>query len=396
MRFLVLTFVTTLLVSCCGCGSKYGGHDKIKKVEGQIQTVFPGKNVVFSDVTKNAIDKAVYIRDLFPVQEIVMLEVTEESVIGEITDVAYINGNWFVFDFLQNQVLKFDFNGTFLAKIGKQGGGPGEYRKLATMEHCFGNNLAVLDGGQGKIIVYNEYGDHVKTFNGMADGERYIPNYSFIWEDESSLYLSCFASFNDRAPWHVILDPSTAKGSVVGGFGERFIPAVRARYNKVFSSFRKIDGYIWVGSPFKSTLEIYSKNGHFIGPLGEIPPDGITEDDFDGVDLTDRVRRRLPFKGKKSNVWIFPPVGNLVVVCMTGSWFDLYDVKGNIIKTGLRNKKLTPILESFDNIAVSMLRVHDNMELYAEDDLLMLLEKGWDPEKNSDDNPYLRLGAMPQ
>lgn len=63
--------------------------------------------------------------------EIVSLEVTDESLIGEITKMKVTDSDIWVKHYKDNHVLRFSRSGKFLNKVGKVGQGPEEYIRMA-------------------------------------------------------------------------------------------------------------------------------------------------------------------------------------------------------------------------------------------------------------------------
>jgi hypothetical protein len=89
------------------------------------------------------------------------LETTEQSLIGRLLmKIKKINNKYYVsFDF--KELLEFDENGKFIKKIGRIGGGPGEYVELDDFD-VFENGNIIIEGVQ-KLIFYDKDGKYQHT-----------------------------------------------------------------------------------------------------------------------------------------------------------------------------------------------------------------------------------------
>jgi len=119
----------------------------------------------------------------------IALETTEDCLIGSIEKVLFHDGYYYILDRNMSQMIyKFNKEGEFIQKIGKQGNGPGEY--TMPMDFCIGhnNNIVILDNGY-YITKFTSEGKHIaqqqlKDF--AANGIERIQNgYAFIGGGES-------------------------------------------------------------------------------------------------------------------------------------------------------------------------------------------------------------------
>lgn len=62
--------------------------------------------------------------------EFIVLETTDECLVGSVSHITREAGNWFLVSKRKN-LYKFDRNGKFLCSIGGQGNGPGEHQEWA-------------------------------------------------------------------------------------------------------------------------------------------------------------------------------------------------------------------------------------------------------------------------
>ena len=86
------------------------------------------KGIKTVNIDKNNV---VSIYDIFSKMEIIPLEMTEESALGyPLRKILVNDGNYYVLDYTQNTIFKFDSCGKYLDKINKLGSAPEEYTLL--------------------------------------------------------------------------------------------------------------------------------------------------------------------------------------------------------------------------------------------------------------------------
>lgn len=94
------------------------------------------------------------------------LEITENSLIGEIKDIQFIENKIFVLNSVlgNNEILVFDQTGRYLNTVGSKGNGPHEY--LSINSFCinnFKNYIVVFDALKQKVIKYNYSGEFLAS-----------------------------------------------------------------------------------------------------------------------------------------------------------------------------------------------------------------------------------------
>lgn len=83
----------------------------------------------------------------------------EDVIFGVIRDIAVdAKGNVYLLDVQLNQVHVFDRDGKFVRDIGREGEGPGEFRRPSSLFLMPDGNIAVVQGMPGKIIVLTPEG----------------------------------------------------------------------------------------------------------------------------------------------------------------------------------------------------------------------------------------------
>lgn len=92
--------------------------------------------------------------------EFIVLETTDECLIGSVSHITREAGNWFLVSKRKN-LYKFDRNGKFLCSIGGQGNGPGEYQAINVFGIADGK-VYIVSGNQNKICVYSTDGEWIE------------------------------------------------------------------------------------------------------------------------------------------------------------------------------------------------------------------------------------------
>ena len=85
-----------------------------------------GQEGVVLDLTETGTDTLGFC-DVFDVVGVVPLETTDECLLGYVSKVEVVDGNYYVLDGQRKAVFVFDGQGTFLRRIGIVGHGHGEY-----------------------------------------------------------------------------------------------------------------------------------------------------------------------------------------------------------------------------------------------------------------------------
>ena len=348
---------------------------------------FPREKINLTPHQEKAAAHAEQINDLVPFEDIVLLEVTDESVIGEIGDLVLLEDSWFVLDRIEETVVQFDKTGSFIRQIGRKGQGPGEYGAAHRVERCFDNNLAIFDSIQGKIHVYSPDGAHILST--PSPGKTMIAFSSFIWDEKNALFLGDFSSQVATAPWHAkIAYPDFDLGEAVG-FGSRppLLRWLKLKFD--YGIFKKQDGIIWSGSPYESQIEFYNEQGQHLGTTAKGRGNRLQLEDFARGKVKDRSEvYRLFGKARNCDINF---AGDLVFVDL-GSAYDIYDRNGNLLKGSVRSK-MPPFLDGFGQFLACAYST-DGDPKYIKPEIRVALEaKGWRAEQK-DHNPMIWVGRL--
>jgi hypothetical protein len=94
--------------------------------------------------------------DIFELVKFVPLETIPET-ITKVSTTIVTRDNIYMFSNAQGCILKFDGEGKFIGKIGKQGRGPGEYLSIfnLTLFRFYKSDIYLFDGMGSKIIKYS-------------------------------------------------------------------------------------------------------------------------------------------------------------------------------------------------------------------------------------------------
>ena len=92
--------------------------------------------------------------------ELIPLETNDENMIGEITRLIFYDDKYYVraTNGMQNgQLFVFDKTGNYLRKIGKKGGGPGEYLEFKDFTITHDGKIVLAD--YQRLLTYDSKGE---------------------------------------------------------------------------------------------------------------------------------------------------------------------------------------------------------------------------------------------
>jgi len=165
----------------------------------------------------------------------VQLETSDDCLLGNITDIQYFNGIYYISD-KSNTIYKFDSTGYFISRLFKFGKGPGEYVGIQAFAVDSIGNIHIMDMNKRKILEYNsafefigetKFADYPRDFyiygNSyvfyMPDKNNDIQRGIFELERNSGLYSKIIEiEANTEAPallLHYISSPQNGKYSIL-------------------------------------------------------------------------------------------------------------------------------------------------------------------------------------
>ncbi len=119
-------------------------------------------NVHFKETPKIILKLSSYIDSI----SYVKLETTPDNLIGEVYDVEFVNGKYYIYDQLTESFFIFNEQGKFVNKIHKKGQGPEEYLVIGTFDiNPKDGSIHIFDEYKGKMIVYSKDGKFLKNFS---------------------------------------------------------------------------------------------------------------------------------------------------------------------------------------------------------------------------------------
>lgn len=110
-----------------------------------------------------------------------VLEGADEYLLGDVSAIAVTpDGALLALDRQVPVVRKYAADGTYLTDIGREGGGPGEYRQPEAMNVLPDGRIAVRDPGNGRIAVFNADGSWAADWRLPSGG---------TWSTSEKLYV---------------------------------------------------------------------------------------------------------------------------------------------------------------------------------------------------------------
>ncbi len=333
-------FVIPLIIFCGPGLDPAQLHENIPLPSGEVVETFPAAPL-FEAGEIGPLATAGKLEALLHLEEAVVLETLDSSIVGEVTDLILHRDQWWVADRLGETVFRFQRDGRFVDMVGGFGQGPGEYQMPQRVLSIYGGLVGVCDPLSRKILAFDGEGRFVRETPLHYDGRVIAANFSFLWPQPDRLYISAFQSLTIDAPNHVAVDPDKAK--ILFGFDERIETVARAgaerSVNVAHTAFAMVDGRIWSGSPFKTSIDVFDRNGNRLAELGgRVPRDEerfIMPKDYENLHHKPKLqqymmRRIMP---KWSNQKILP-MGDLVLVQLKKA-IDVYDRHGNLLRANL-------------------------------------------------------------
>lgn len=212
-------------------------------------------------------------------------------------------GNFYVADYNNNRILKYDPEGKYLLTFGREGQGPGEFRALSEPRFDKDKNLYITDSMNQRISFFDKDGNYLRQirmqdryFNLFINSKDFFISNKWVMSQQTSLqrqtttYGLFDSKFNLLAelykdeieiPMPTGTDESTIIEYLAKIWGRTaFRPAVR---------FILVDNdFIYLGRPEKYEINMYSPEGK---PVKQITRDydPILVSDKDKEDFIERM-----------------------------------------------------------------------------------------------------------
>ena len=94
----------------------------------------------------------------------VVLETTQASLIGSIGQIKVYQGEFYLYDKMVKQVLRFGKDGKFLCRYGRKGSSPGEYASISAFYvDPYREEVGVFDPATYRVYRYRLDGEYIET-----------------------------------------------------------------------------------------------------------------------------------------------------------------------------------------------------------------------------------------
>lgn len=105
------------------------------------------------------------LREFADTVETIVLETTEESLIGRMEKIMMVNDTFYVLDRMKHPgVYLFKKSGKFIGRVGTLGQGPGQYSEPTDFDVC-GDTIYILDQFRSKLHVFDKRRNYEYTKN---------------------------------------------------------------------------------------------------------------------------------------------------------------------------------------------------------------------------------------
>jgi len=307
------------------------------------------------------------------------------------------DGNFYVVDWENNRIQKYDPEGKYLLTIGREGQGPGEFRSLSIPRFDKDNNLYISDGLNRRISFFDKDGQYLRQIRVQERYENiYINSKSFIvaykWltarEGNTMKQTSLFGVFDDK--FNIIVEffkDIIETPMPTGGDASSIAESLAKSYSSIaFKPQARImladNDFIYFGYPEKYEISVYYPEGKlarkiyrdhesipvsekdkisFAKLLGNALPPVLTED------IKKKVFQNIKYPKYKPAYQSFTLMENGWLAVIADSvedeytLFDIFDQEGKYIA----NFKTTEIILPVEGLISEHLFFFKNGKAYA-------------------------------
>jgi hypothetical protein len=176
-------YILILCISIFACGDK-------KKLSKLTVSDIPIVKVADCEKVEN-ISKSY--PEYFLETKYVKLESTDESILGEITQMEIFENHIYILDKKGKSLKKFDMNGKYIQNIGRTGMGSGEYIALnAFYINPERKTINIFDPMKNAVLQYDLSGKYQNTVQVEKNSTTFVCRLSYLNEDE----IFCFSGTN--------------------------------------------------------------------------------------------------------------------------------------------------------------------------------------------------------
>ena len=336
------------------------------------------------------IEDTKYLGEVFPVEQMVYLEETEQSLLGMISTV----------DRSHDKVYRFARDGSFAGILGQTGQGPGEYRSALALKRVFGDHIGVLDHVSGRVFVYTSDGTPILTTPTQLRIQSPMINSAFVWENPSVLYNAGLPPGTGDDFVHIIhMDEATqldAGFAVTGnyrieGFGETLEHLYHLTGGPLpLEHMKQINGQLWLGDAYSSQTHIYDLNGRLLKTLENRCAYPMDHKGF--IEFKNHGDKKAFFIFRNQHCFnngIFQANDDLVIVSQGARGVLFYNGQGDPIG-GQKLNDLGFIRDADNGMLITV--YHESMarKPHYSVETGLLATTAWHP----DGNPALRIGRL--
>jgi len=275
--------------------------------------------------------------DLFEQRKIIQLETTEESLIGEISEIFYLekeNKILIADEVVSKSLFVFNLAGKFLYKIGRVGNGPGEYGRPSYI--AYENKKIAVNSKMGKIIFYSLEGDYIDDLDLI--GNSYTLANIIIWNNNLFGYnINSSISKGPDGESNKIFQIEDCN-SLVAAYGKHegdfpWNSGGLTVYNKKLLYSDLFNGRIYQIYPDKQIIKIFAETGEL----------------FD-IQKLNKSENKIQFINNNiQNMKYISKLYDLKNMLIVDKFheIDVLDDEGKILKSGLKKEFILP--EGFED-----------------------------------------------
>ena len=185
-------------------------------------------------------------------------------------------GNFYVADWENHRIQKYDQEGKYLLTIGREGQGPGEFRSLSSPRFDKYNNLYITDLPNRRISIFDKEGKYLRQmrmqeryFNSYINSKGFVVAYKWNMFQEGNVQkqTSLYGLFDDKfnlvaelfkdeivTPMPTGMDASSMAKTLAKSYS---LLAFRPQASITLAD----TDFIYFGYPEKYEISVYSPNG---------------------------------------------------------------------------------------------------------------------------------------
>lgn len=282
------------------------------------------------------IEKQAQLSDLFEGYESVVLETTEDNLIGKINKLQLDSNYIYILDQRQNEIFIFDKKGKYQNKISKQGRAADEYLSIEDF-NVYNSSIYCLSRANKKIFCYTLDGELREAYS-LDD---WYNNFAIV--NDSLIYL--YTEYSSKKGYNFILFNYRSNRVI-----EKLDKYEKNQgYDFPLSPFHWCDDKLFITEQFDPTIYQLTKQGKIpyctfdFNLLNKLPENYKTED---WTKLMDQYR----FKEMFERIEYIHISGNRLFIIYK-AYYDGLGIRENIVKVNLEDNK------------VQVIRLNDKLDL---------------------------------